>query len=816
MTGGGVADQVHPGAVAAVLRAGRQQLGEHLGRVAVGQPLGDPHVVLVQRVAGGVRVRGPVGAPVGEDREHVVAHRVGVERVGQRARAGRRVVRRHRVHHLRRHQHRHGGPLGLVALEVGVEPLVDQVAEQLAQLLEVLHAVGALPLDRRPLLGGDVLPAREAGPVRLDQLDALVGVGLAGLRGRSTVSMLIGVSCVRLASGRRRVGCASGASCQSTEELRRVQCHAADFPYDPIRRRTTAVTCRSTSDPTGLHRVLDDRGRAAAGGRAARHPPRAVARRGADPRRAAQPRRRVVPPARAQARRATATPSAPRCSTSSRARGKMQNPVTGSGGMLVGTVEEVGPESPLGLAVGDRVATLVSLTLTPLVIEDGLAALGRPRRAGARATATPILFGRSIAAVLPDDLPADLSLAVMDVCGAPALTARRRRRSTTHPVVAVIGGAGKSGSLAPGRGARRRRPAHHRRRAPRGRGRPARATPGSPTRSSSPTPATRSRCATPSTAAGGPADVTVVCVDVPGCEGGAILATADGGTVIFFSMATSFSAAALGRRGAGRRRDHAGRQRLRRPATRPTPWTCCASTPGVRGLFERTAVMAARTQTRRASSTSTRSPSARPARLARKAGRPIVDVAQQHTTVSVERATLRLAGLERRRRRRHPVGQPARSTSSAPTSGSSTASRCRSGTRCVRGEADDLATLAQKAVAGSVRFRLPEGRDADRAPAPPRASQVGAGIKRIDARRRERERLIKRHRRRPAQAVDLPDRRDRRHLRGHPAGAGGRPRGRRRDRGDPLDRPVRCSTTCRRARPARASPAPTPPRRTSG
>ena len=54
-------------------------------------------------------------------------------------------------------------------------------------------------------------------------------------------------------------------------------------------------------------------------------------------------------------------------------RGKMQNPETGSGGMLVGTVEEVGPESPLGLHVGDRVATLVSLTLTPLVIEDGLA-----------------------------------------------------------------------------------------------------------------------------------------------------------------------------------------------------------------------------------------------------------------------------------------------------------------------------------------------------------------------------------------------------------------------------------------------------------
>ena len=45
------------------------------------------------------------------------------------------------------------------------------------------------------------------------------------------------------------------------------------------------------------------------------------------------------------------------------------------------------------------------------------------------------------------------------------------------------------------------------------------------------------------------ADVTVVCVDVPGCEGGALLATADGGTVIFFSMATSFTAAALGAEG---------------------------------------------------------------------------------------------------------------------------------------------------------------------------------------------------------------------------------------------------------------------------
>jgi L-erythro-3,5-diaminohexanoate dehydrogenase len=50
-------------------------------------------------------------------------------------------------------------------------------------------------------------------------------------------------------------------------------------------------------------------------------------------------------------------------------------------------------------------------------------------------------------------------------------------------------------------------------------------------------------------ATGGPVDVTVVCVDVPGCEGGAILTTAEGGTVVFFSMATSFSGAALGAEG---------------------------------------------------------------------------------------------------------------------------------------------------------------------------------------------------------------------------------------------------------------------------
>jgi L-erythro-3,5-diaminohexanoate dehydrogenase len=192
------------------------------------------------------------------------------------------------------------------------------------------------------------------------------------------------------------------------------------------------------------------------------------------------------------------------------------------------------------------VCTLVSLSLTPLVIEDGLSGWnGHSEQVPCDGYA--VLFGRSIAAVLPDDLPAPLSLAVMDVCGAPALTARVVAQYE-QPCVAVVGGAGKSGSLslaaADHAGARHviavvpnEREAEALRatklahevviadaRDPLG---------------------LRDAVA----AAGGPADVTVVCVDVPGCEGGAILSTADKGTVIFFSMATSFTAAALGAEG---------------------------------------------------------------------------------------------------------------------------------------------------------------------------------------------------------------------------------------------------------------------------
>ncbi|MFB7848996.1 L-erythro-3,5-diaminohexanoate dehydrogenase [Streptomyces sp. NPDC056053] len=236
-----------------------------------------------------------------------------------------------------------------------------------------------------------------------------------------------------------------------------------------------------------------------------------------------------------------------------RDRGKMHNPVTGSGGMLIGTVAEVGPESPLGLRPGDRVATLVSLTLTPLEITDGLRDWdGRSERVPARGHA--ILFGRSVAAVLPDDLPDELSLSVLDVCGAPALTRRlvaSYARGGAAPSVLVLGASGKSGSLS--LAAARRA----------GAGRVVGVVPDAAEEAA----LTAAGLADEVVRAdardavalhaliedrGGPADVTVVCTDVAGCEHAAVLATRDGGTVAFFSMATSFSTAALGAEGLGR------------------------------------------------------------------------------------------------------------------------------------------------------------------------------------------------------------------------------------------------------------------------
>lgn len=126
-------------------------------------------------------------------------------------------------------------------------------------------------------------------------------------------------------------------------------------------------------------------------------------------------------------------------------RGKHHNPVTGSGGMLIGHVTQIGPQFPIAekpVHVGDRIATLVSLTLTPLHVDQIIKIHPKVDRVDIKGQA--ILFGSGIFARLPSDLPDALSLAVLDVAGAPAQT---RKMVQEDDVVVVVGGGGKSGVL---------------------------------------------------------------------------------------------------------------------------------------------------------------------------------------------------------------------------------------------------------------------------------------------------------------------------------------------------------------------------------
>jgi beta-lysine 5,6-aminomutase alpha subunit len=126
--------------------------------------------------------------------------------------------------------------------------------------------------------------------------------------------------------------------------------------------------------------------------------------------------------------------------------------------------------------------------------------------------------------------------------------------------------------------------------------------------------------------------------------------------------------------------------------------------------------------------------------LAQRAAAPIVEMARTHTTVSVERAVLRLAGVQGA----DPEGIPWVNR---------LVDAVRAGVGLERGVAlpvwdallasgcGDLVELAQKAATGGVAFRLPAGRDADRARRAARTAVAG-GIARIDRNRRERERLL--------------------------------------------------------------------------
>lgn len=267
-------------------------------------------------------------------------------------------------------------------------------------------------------------------------------------------------------------------------------------------------------------------------------------------------------------------------------RGKHHNPVTGSGGMLIGRVQQIGGKllGTVPLKTGDRIATLVSLSLTPLVIDEILHINEKSAQVDIRGRA--ILFESGLYAKLPDDLPLKVSLAALDVCGAPAQT--KKLVKPGHSVV-VLGASGKSGLLVlkqartnldrfagagsnrPEKGAPDVQPdAHPALHANEGAGHSARGRLIAIDRGENAcqllkslgwadavidadaTDALAVMQAVSDLTAGEMADLTINCVNVPGTEMAAILATREEGTVYFFSMATSFTAAALGAEGVGK------------------------------------------------------------------------------------------------------------------------------------------------------------------------------------------------------------------------------------------------------------------------
>jgi L-erythro-3,5-diaminohexanoate dehydrogenase len=233
-----------------------------------------------------------------------------------------------------------------------------------------------------------------------------------------------------------------------------------------------------------------------------------------------------------------------------RDRGKMHNPVTGSGGMLLGRVAQIGSNHPARqeLSVGDRIASLVSLTLTPLALDE-IVAIHSGDQVEVRGRA--ILFASALYAKMPTDLPAAVALAALDVCGAPALVARYVRPGMTVLVL----GAGKSGMLCLAQA----------RRSMAGQGLLIAADVSSATLDElSGIGLCDARMVADATdglsvleqvtrlSRGTLCDLAINCASVPNTEMATILSVRSGGRAIFFSMATSFTAAALGAEGLGK------------------------------------------------------------------------------------------------------------------------------------------------------------------------------------------------------------------------------------------------------------------------
>ena len=251
-------------------------------------------------------------------------------------------------------------------------------------------------------------------------------------------------------------------------------------------------------------------------------------------------------------------------------RGKIHNPATGSGGVAARKGD--GRRGAMRLRpIGERIVTLGSLTLTPLAL-DAFSEVdpGRPR---SRSSGTAYVFERAAWARVPDDLPDDAALAIYDVCAPHPRPATLVPRGGT--VYAL--GAGHAGKLALAA---------------------ARDAGGGTTVAVDTEGAEIDRtlglglCDIGVTAdlrdplgaleavraAGAPAaDLTVVVVNSKGCEPAAILLTADGGTVLFFSMSTSFSAAALAADGIGSNVQMMVGSGYSARSRRTTPFSSCAA-----------------------------------------------------------------------------------------------------------------------------------------------------------------------------------------------------------------------------------------------
>lgn len=233
-------------------------------------------------------------------------------------------------------------------------------------------------------------------------------------------------------------------------------------------------------------------------------------------------------------------------------QGKHRNPWTGSGGMFIGRVARIGDalQGRIDLEVGDKIASLVSLSLTPLHIDEILAIRRENDQVDIRGQA--ILFESAVWAKLPEDLDEKLALAVLDVAGAPAQTAKLVKPGDT---VLIIGANGKSGLLCCYEAKKRA-------------GITGKVIAGIRRESARPIvaesgfadeiiladadDALKMLAEVERVTGGALADVVINCVSRENCEMGSILPCKDGGLVYFFSMATNFTKAALGAEGVGK------------------------------------------------------------------------------------------------------------------------------------------------------------------------------------------------------------------------------------------------------------------------